>query len=201
MDVISMAISDIKPYPNNPRKNDDAVTATANSIKEFGWQQPIIVDKDNIIIAGHTRYKAAKQLNMDKVPVVVAKNLSKEQVKAYRLADNKTGEIADWDSEFLEDELANIIDFDMEDFGFEQIKNDVNIDDIFFDDEEQQKKDNAFYLKWENKKVVVSQDTLLFLNNKLNEYKNAETNKEIDFVQWLLKSEGAMASEINVSRF
>lgn len=197
MDVISMAISDIKPYPNNPRKNDDAVTATANSIKEFGWQQPIIVDKDNIIIAGHTRYKAAKQLNMDKVPVVVAKNLSKEQVKAYRLADNKTGEIADWDSEFLEDELANIIDFDMEDFGFEQIKNDVNIDDIFFDDEEQQKKDNAFYLKWENKKVVVSQDTLLFLNNKLNEYKNAETNKEIDFVQWLLKSEGAMASEIN----
>ena len=197
MDVISMAISDIKPYPNNPRKNDDAVTATANSIKEFGWQQPIIVDKDNIIIAGHTRYKAAKQLNMDKVPVVVAKNLSKEQVKAYRLADNKTGEIADWDSEFLEDELANIIDFDMEDFGFEQIKNNVNIDDIFFDDEEQQKKDNAFYLKWENKKVVVSQDTLLFLNNKLNEYKNAETNKEIDFVQWLLKSEGAMASEIN----
>lgn len=201
MDVISMAISDIKPYPNNPRKNDDAVTATANSIKEFGWQQPIIVDKDNIIIAGHTRYKAAKQLNMDKVPVVVAKNLSKEQVKAYRLADNKTGEIADWDSEFLEDELANIIDFDMEDFGFEQIKNDVNIDDIFFDDEEQQKKDNEFYLKWENKKVVVSQDTLLFLNNKLNEYKNAETNKEIDFVQWLLKSEGAMVSEINVSRF
>lgn len=201
MDVISMAISDIKPYPNNPRKNDDAVTATANSIKEFGWQQPIIVDKDNIIIAGHTRYKAAKQLNMDKVPVVVAKNLSKEQVKAYRLADNKTGEIADWDSEFLEDELANIIDFDMEDFGFEQIKNDVNIDDIFFDDEEQQKKDNALYLKWENKKVVVSQDTLIFLNNKLNEYKNAETNKEIDFVQWLLKNEGAMASEINASRF
>lgn len=197
MDVISMAISDIKPYPNNPRKNDDAVTATANSIKEFGWQQPIIVDKDNIIIAGHTRYKAAKQLNMDKVPVVVAKNLSKEQVKAYRLADNKTGEIADWDSEFLEDELANIIDFDMEDFGFEQIKNNVNIDDIFFDDEEQQKKDNALYLKWENKKVVVSQDTLIFLNNKLNEYKNAETNKEIDFVQWLLKNEGAMASEIN----
>lgn len=201
MDVISMAISDIKPYPNNPRKNDDAVTATANSIKEFGWQQPIIVDKDNIIIAGHTRYKAAKQLNMDKVPVVVAKNLSKEQIKAYRLADNKTGEIADWDSEFLEDELANIIDFDMEDFGFEQIKNDVNIDDIFFDDEEQQKKDNALYLKWENKKVVVSQDTLIFLNNKLNEYKNAETNKEIDFVQWLLKNEGAMASEINASRF
>lgn len=197
MDVISMAISDIKPYPNNPRKNDDAVTATANSIKEFGWQQPIIVDKDNIIIAGHTRYKAAKQLNMDKVPVVVAKNLSKEQVKAYRLADNKTGEIAVWDYEFLDDELANIIDFDMEDFGFEQIKNDVNIDDIFFDDEEQQKKDNALYLKWENKKVVVSQDTLLFLDNKLNEYKNAETNKEIDFVQWLLKNEGAMASEIN----
>lgn len=96
MQVESMSIDDIKPYENNPRDNDDAVDSVANSIKEFGWQQPIVVDKDNVIIVGHTRYKAAKKLGMDKVPVVVASKLTPEQVKAYRLADNKVGELADW---------------------------------------------------------------------------------------------------------
>ena len=97
MEVKSMSIDDIKPYENNPRDNDDAVDSVANSIKEFGWQQPIVVDKDMVIIVGHTRYKAAKKLGMDKVPVVVASKLTPEQVKAYRLADNKVGELADWD--------------------------------------------------------------------------------------------------------
>lgn len=97
MQVQSMKIDEVKPYPNNPRNNDDGVEAVANSIKEFDWQQPIVVDKDNVIIVGHTRYKAAKKLGMDKVPVVVASNLSDEQVRAYRLADNKTGELTDWD--------------------------------------------------------------------------------------------------------
>jgi ParB/RepB/Spo0J family partition protein len=86
--IIAKGISDIKPYENNPRNNDDAVDAVERSIKEFGWQQPIVVDKDNVIIAGHTRYKAAKKLGMKEVPVVVASNLSDEQVRAYRLADN-----------------------------------------------------------------------------------------------------------------
>ena len=119
MQIQSMKIDEVKPYPNNPRNNDDGVEAVANSIKEFGWQQPIVVDKNNVIIVGHTRYKAAKKLGMDKVPVVVADGLSPEQVKAYRLADNKTGELTDWDMGLLDDELADIADIDMSDFGFD----------------------------------------------------------------------------------
>lgn len=118
MQVQSIKISEVKPYDKNPRNNDQGVDAVAKSIKEFNWQQPIVVDKDNIIIVGHTRYKAAKKLGMDKVPVVVADNLSPEQVKAYRLADNKTGELTDWDMGLLDDELADIADIDMSDFGF-----------------------------------------------------------------------------------
>lgn len=119
MKVQNVSIDSIKPYENNPRNNDGGVDAVANSIKEFGWQQPIVVDKDNVIIVGHTRYKAAKKLGMDKVPVVVASNLSDEQVKAYRLADNKTGELTDWDTSLLDDELDDILDIDMSDFGFD----------------------------------------------------------------------------------
>lgn len=119
MKVQSMSIEDIKPYPKNPRDNDSGVDAVANSIKEFGWQQPIVVDKDKVIIVGHTRYKAAKKLGMKEVPVVVASNLSDEQVRAYRLADNKTGELTDWDMGLLDDELSDIADIDMSDFGFD----------------------------------------------------------------------------------
>ena len=119
-------IDDIKPYENNPRDNDDAVDSVANSIKEFGWQQPIVVDKDNVIIVGHTRYKAAKQLGMDEVPVVVASKLTPEQVKAYRLADNKVGELADWDFEKLNTELDGIEDIDMSDFGFDDSDKEIN---------------------------------------------------------------------------
>lgn len=131
--IKEVPISDVKPYENNPRDNDGAVEVTANSIKEFGWQQPIVVDKDMVIIAGHTRYKAAKKLGMKEVPVVVADNLSPEQVKAYRLADNKTGELAEWNMGLLDDELADIADIDMSDFGF-----DLNITD---DGEEVQEDD------------------------------------------------------------
>lgn len=118
MKVQNVSIQDVKPYAKNPRNNDGGVDAVANSIKEFGWQQPIVVDKDNVIIVGHTRYKAAKKLGMGKVPVVVADSLSPEQVKAYRLADNKTGELTDWDMGLLDDELGSIADIDMSDFGF-----------------------------------------------------------------------------------
>lgn len=131
--IQNVSISEVKPYENNPRNNTDAVDATAKSIKEFGWQQPIVVDKDMVIIAGHTRYRAAKKLGMNEVPVVVADNLSPEQVKAYRLADNKTGELADWDMGLLDDELAEIADIDMSDFGF-----DLDIPD---DDKEVQEDD------------------------------------------------------------
>lgn len=118
--VENKPIDSIKPYVNNPRDNDDAINAVANSIHEFGWQQPIVVDKDNVIIAGHTRYKAAQSLGLKEVPVVVASNLSDQQVRAYRLADNKTAELADWDTKKLDEELQDILDIDMTDFGFDE---------------------------------------------------------------------------------
>lgn len=124
MQLKNVDIDSIKPYKNNPRNNDDAVDATANSIKEFGWQQPIVVDKDNVIIVGHTRLKAAKELGLKQVPIVVAENLTDEQANAYRLADNKTGELADWDFDLLDDELADINNIDMTQFGFSEDKDD-----------------------------------------------------------------------------
>lgn len=116
-------ISKIKEYKNNPRKNENAIDAVASSIKQFGWKQPIVVDKNGVIIAGHTRYKAAKKLGLQTVPVIVANDLTPSQVKAYRIADNKVGELAFWDDDALRLELGELanLDFDMSDFGFDGI--------------------------------------------------------------------------------
>ena len=122
-----MDINALKPYPNNPRKNEYAIEPVANSIREFGFKQPIIVDKNNVIIAGHTRLLAAKELGMTKVPVIVADDLDPEQVKAYRLADNKTGELAGWDFEQLDIELGDIADINMGQFGFGDIAQDEDL--------------------------------------------------------------------------
>lgn len=119
MEIIIKGLDEIRPYENNPRVNDGAVGAVAESIREFGFQQPIVVDREGVIIAGHTSYKAAQKLGMTEVPVVVADNLTDEQVRAYRLADNKTGELAEWDFSALEEELAGIGELDMSLFGFE----------------------------------------------------------------------------------
>lgn len=99
----------LKPYDKNPRINDDAISKVVESIKNFGFQQPIVVDDNFTVIVGHTRLKAAKELNLGTVPVIVASNLTKEQVKAYRLADNKVAEFAEWDMELLGDELKDIL--------------------------------------------------------------------------------------------
>ena len=124
-----MPIKSVIPYVNNPRNNKEAVDKVAASLREFGFKQPIVVDKDNVIIVGHTRLKAAKKLKMTEVPVLVADDLTEEQVRAYRLADNKTAEFAEWDDDLLSLELDSIEDIDMSDFGF-----DFDLDDE--DDEE-----------------------------------------------------------------
>jgi hypothetical protein len=118
------AISEIKEYYKTPTKNDGAVDKVAASIKEFGFKNPIIIDKNGIIIAGHTRLKAAKKLGFDKVPTILADDLTDQQAKAFRIADNKVSEFADWDDELLFQELGDIPDIDMTKFGIEVIKAD-----------------------------------------------------------------------------
>lgn len=119
MKVIDKNINELKPYEKNPRKNDDAVQYVAKSIEEFGFKVPVVVDKDNVIVAGHTRYKAAKKLGIDSIPCIVADDLNDEQIKAFRLADNKVAEAAEWNFDLLGEELDDIVDIDMEAFGFD----------------------------------------------------------------------------------
>lgn len=127
MQIITKKLSDLRPYARNPRKNDQAVDAVANSIREFGFKVPIVIDKNGEIIAGHTRYKAAKKMKLEEIPCIIADDLTEEQIKAFRLADNKVGELADWDFDLLSDELGGIFDIDMEQFGFlEQEDNERN---------------------------------------------------------------------------
>jgi len=129
MIVHNIAIDEIKIYENNPRKNEKAVAPVAESIKEFGFKVPIIVDKDYVIVAGHTRLRAAKKLGIKTVPCIVADDLTPEQIKAFRLADNKVSEFAEWDIDLLTSELKEI-DFDMDIFGFD----DLELNNFFEDD-------------------------------------------------------------------
>ena len=133
MNIIYKKIDEVIPYEKNPRKNDEAVKYVAESIKEFGFKVPIIIDSNNIIIAGHTRLKASKKLGYKEVPCIIADDLTPEQIKAFRLADNKVGEMAEWDLDLLNEELEDIIDINMEDFGF-----DLNLD---FEDKEVEEDD------------------------------------------------------------
>src|SRR5437762_3196195 len=120
MHVELRAITSIRPYDKNPRINDPAVDAVAASIKEFGFRQPIVVDEDGVIIVGHTRYKAALKLGLAEVPVHVAVGLSPEQAKAYRIADNQTAQLSDWNYDLLPDELLALqeVGFDLDLTGF-----------------------------------------------------------------------------------
>jgi site-specific DNA-methyltransferase (adenine-specific) len=117
MQIVEKSLNELTPYKNNPRKNDNAVDAVAASIKAFGFKCPIVIDKEGVIVCGHTRAKAAKKLKIKTVPCVIADDLTEDEIKAFRLADNKVGELAEWDLPALDVELADI-DFDMGEFGF-----------------------------------------------------------------------------------
>lgn len=119
MNIIEKNIKDLKPYEKNPRLNDDAVKYVAESIRNFGFKVPIVIDKDNNIVCGHTRWKACKKLKIDTVPCVVADDLTEEQIRAYRLADNRVAEKAEWDLALLDTELAEIETIDMTLLGFD----------------------------------------------------------------------------------
>lgn len=136
MQVKEIAIAKLVPYERNPRNNDGAVDSVANSIRTFGFKVPLVIDKNNIVVCGHTRLKAAKKLGMEKVPCIIADDLSDEQIQAFRLADNKVAELATWDLELLAYEMDEIKlnDIDMTDFGFEDMES-IELDTEVEEDE------------------------------------------------------------------
>lgn len=140
MKIEYIPLDKIKPYENNPRINDEAVKYVANSIKEFGFKVPIVVDKNNVIVAGHTRLKAAKSLGLDSVPIIRADDLTEDAIKAYRIADNKASEYSTWDYEKLYIELDEI-NLDMQDFGFIEYENNEDILNNLYNDDNFEKRD------------------------------------------------------------
>lgn len=130
MNIIELELSELKPYEKNPRRNEDAVDYVVKSIQEFGFKVPIIIDKDNVIVTGHTRYKAAQKLELKTVPCIKADDLTEEQIKAFRLADNKVAEFSAWDFELLNEELEGILDLDMTELGFDKFE-EMDLDDFF----------------------------------------------------------------------
>lgn len=135
MNIVTLPLTDIHPYAKNPRKNDEAVKNVAASIREFGFLVPLVIDQSHEIVAGHTRYKAAQSLGMQAVPCVIADELTEDQIKAFRLADNKVGEMAAWDMDLLPLELADIA-MPMTDFGFESISDKDFSENFTLDDGE-----------------------------------------------------------------
>lgn len=152
MDIITKKLEEVKPYESNPRNNTAAVPAVAKSLQSFGWKQPIVIDKDGTIVVGHTRYLAAKQLLADTqdekwnvLPCVIADDLTEDEITAYRLADNKTNELAVWDDMKLEGELAKVaeseIDMSLLGFGDDEAHgfDPAVLDELFTDAPEKEK--------------------------------------------------------------
>lgn len=141
MIIHEIDVKDIKQYENNARKNDKAVALVAESIENYGFKVPVIVDQNNVLVAGHTRLKAALQLGLEKIPAIIADDLTEEQIKAYRLADNKTAELSTWDFDKLEKELEAIDDahiwelFNQDKYSdIEEYDGEIDLNE--FDDEE-----------------------------------------------------------------
>ena len=123
MNIVLKNLNEIKPYKNNPRKNENSIKYVENSIRDFGFKVPIVIDKNGEIVAGHTRYEASKNLGLKKVPCIVADDLNDAQIKAFRIADNKVSEFSKWDFDKLYEEIKNLENVDFSQYGFEELKN------------------------------------------------------------------------------
>lgn len=182
---------DLIPYENNPRINDYAVKKVLESIKQFGFRNPILVDEDMVIIAGHTRREASILAEMESVPYIVLKDLTPEQVKAYRIADNKLAELSNWDEDLLKAELFELqaVDFPLEVMGFTEI----DLQGIFEEEEVEEEKEKTPkeekttlpMLRFGSNSVRITEDDLILLSNRYNEY--VEFTPEEGFISWLLK--------------
>lgn len=164
MNIIEMNVEELIPYENNPRKNDDAVEKVALSISAFGFKVPIVIDSNNVIVTGHTRLKAAKKLGITKVPCIKADDLTDEQIKAFRLADNKVAEFSQWDEEKLMKELDELGEIDMSLYGFD-----------FPADEEEEKDEDDTYTD----KTNIPQYDIVGENPDLNELIDEEKTNEL----------------------
>lgn len=180
---------DLIPYENNPRVNDYAVKKVLESIKEFGFRNPILVDADKVIIAGHTRREASILAGLESVPYIIADDLTPEQVRAYRIADNKLAELATWDEEMLKEELFGLqeVDFPLEVMGFTE----MDLKDLFEEKEEpvkektpKEEKTTLPMLRFGSNSIRITPDELVVLSNRYNEY--VEEAPEKGFVYWLL---------------
>lgn len=180
---------DLIPYENNPRINDYAVKKVLESIKEYGFTNPILVDKDLVIIAGHTRREAAILAGLEKVPYIIEDDLTPEQVKAYRIADNKLAELSTWDEEALKAELFELqeLDYPLEVMGFTE----MDLKDLFEEKEDpktkkaKEEKTTLPMLRFGSNSVRITEDELVLLSNRYNEY--VELTPEEGFISWLLK--------------
>lgn len=182
---------DLIPYENNPRINDYAVKKVLESIKQFGFRNPILVDEDMVIIAGHTRREASILAGMESVPYIVLKDLTPEQIKAYRIADNKLAELSNWDEDLLKAELFELqaVDFPLEVMGFTEI----DLQGIFEEEEVEEEKEKTPkeekttlpMLRFGSNSVRITEDDLILLSNRYNEY--VELTPEEGFISWLLK--------------
>lgn len=183
MQIVDKKLDELREYENNPRNNENAVAAVAASIKEFGFKVPIVIDAAGVIIAGHTRAKAAAELGLATVPCIVADDLTDEQIRAFRLADNKTGELAGWDFEKLEAELAQLSEMDMSEFGFIQISDDDM--QAINDEGLEQTQLHEYKLSFGSKTVIMTEDEYTDLLQRFNEYCD-ENGVSFGFVRWLL---------------
>lgn len=180
---------DLIPYENNPRINDYTVKKVLESIKEYGFTNPILVDAGLIIIAGHTRREAAILAGLEKVPYIIKDDLTPEQVKAYRIADNKLAELSTWDEEALKAELFELqeLDYPLEVMGFTE----MDLKDLFEEKEEpkakkpKEEKTTLPMLRFGSNSVRITEDELVLLSNRYNEY--VELTPEEGFISWLLK--------------
>lgn len=178
---------DLIPYENNPRINDYAVKKVLESIKEYGFTNPILVDKDLVIIAGHTRREAAILAGLENVPYIIKDDLTPEQVKAYRIADNKLAELSTWDEEALKAELFELqeLDYPLEVMGFTE----MDLKDLFEEKEDpktkkaKEEKTTLPMLRFGSNSVRITE--LVLLSNRYNEY--VELTPEEGFISWLLK--------------
>lgn len=156
--IKDISIDLITEYENNPRNNDKAVDKVAESIREFGFKVPVIIDKDNVIVTGHTRVKAARKLGLETVPCIVADDLTPEQIKAFRLADNKVAELATWNEDKLYAELLELqtLDFNIESFGFEIKEPEIESEE--FEEDEEINTESNFNYKEQYGVIVMCKD-------------------------------------------